>query len=213
MQSVVWELLLREGKAAEEGASMNTMEVARALYAACHVLSGRPEAQLLAANVQLRQGEADAALSEYEAALAAGSLTPRAAAVAERKRDEAAEIVSKGATTLFGTPRKRSESRSAPPDQGPVNSLLLREALAANQAEECMLARELFNALYVLSGKTEARLSAANMTLKLGDYDEALAEYDKLLATCELSKPAVDVVTRKRVEAAAAKKAAGKKKR
>ena len=66
-----------------------------------------------------------------------------------------------------------------------------------------MLARELFNALYVLSGKTEARLSAANMTLKLGNYDEALAEYDKLLATCELSKPSVDVVTRKRAEAAA----------
>ena len=59
-QSVVWELLLREGRAAELGGELRR---ARELFSACHALSGRPEARLLAASMRLKLGEAEAALA------------------------------------------------------------------------------------------------------------------------------------------------------
>ena len=59
-QSVVWELLLREGRAAELGGELRR---ARELFSACHALSARPEARLLAASMRLKLGEAEAALA------------------------------------------------------------------------------------------------------------------------------------------------------
>ena len=41
-------------------------------------------------------------------------------------------------------------------------------------------ARELFLHLYSLRGRAETRLSAANMTLRMGETAAALAEYETL---------------------------------
>ena len=67
-----------------------------------------------------------------------------------------------------------------------------------------------FTACYVLGGKPEARVSAVNMTLKLGEVDAALREYDRLLATGTLGAKAEAVVVRKREEAALQRGGAGR---
>ena len=63
----------------------------------------------------------------------------------------------------------------------------LQAANRANAAGQYANARELFFELYMLKGRIETRLSAANMTLKLGEVAAALAEYqyfdDELFGT------------------------------
>ena len=279
-QSVAWELLMREARAADE---RGAAAAARELYGACHVLSGRVEARVCAANMALKLGDVGAALEEYDemllrdgaervsvvdlsrGATGVGAGTVRLSAIArgvvQRKAEEAQRALSspaaarrtrarpssargsgagggtpgRGADWLPATPsgdgaRRNTEvglalerradggtalaSLSAQPGgHGQAAALLMREALGANEAREPGLARELFDACYVLSGRIEARISAANMALKLGEADEALAEYKRLLETGTLSAKAQAVVERKHDEAWAMELASRKKKK
>ena len=279
-QSVAWELLMREARAADE---RGAAAAARELYGACHVLSGRVEARVCAANMALKLGDVGAALEEYDemllrdgaervsvvdlsrGATGVGAGTVRLSAIArgvvQRKAEEAQRALSspaaarrtrarpssargsgagggtpgRGADWLPSTPsgggaRRNTEfglalerradggtalaSLSAQPGgHGQAAALLMREALGANEAREPGLARELFDACYVLSGRIEARISAANMALKLGEADEALAEYKRLLETGTLSAKAQAVVERKHDEAWAMELASRKKKK
>ena len=84
---------------------------------------------------------------------------------------------------------------------GAAPTLLMREAHAANEAGEPALACEFFSACYALTGRLEARVSAANMTLKLGEAHAALGEYNLLLSSGKLSEETKAIVVRKRDEA------------
>ena len=101
-QSVVWELLLREGRAAELGGELRR---ARELFSACHALSARPEARLLAASMRLKLGEAEAALAEYALCLSSANLGERTRAVVLRKREEAE-------AARLGVPGRRESSET-----------------------------------------------------------------------------------------------------
>ena len=80
--------------------------------------------------------------------------------------------------------------------------LIMREGQQQNAATDFASALVLFRACHRLSSKVEARISAANMLLKLGRVGEALAEYDAMLEGPEpLSAKADEIVRRKREEA------------
>ena len=71
-------------------------------------------------------------------------------------------------------------------------------ANAANEAGECKLAHDLFRRAHTLTSKVEFRISAANMSLKLGDTRHAVAEYTSILASSDgLSERALKMVSRK----------------
>ena len=78
----------------------------------------------------------------------------------------------------------------------------MREGQSQNAATDFASALVLCRACHRLSSKVEARISAANMLLKLGRVGEALAEYDAMLeGPAPLSAKADEIVRRKREEA------------
>ena len=80
--------------------------------------------------------------------------------------------------------------------------LIMREGQQQKRDYDRWSALVLFRACHRLSSKVEARISAANMLLKLGRVGEALAEYDAMLEAAEpLSAKADEIVRRKREEA------------
>ena len=99
-----------------------------------------------------------------------------------------------------------AEDESAAPPESVVWDLLLREAHASSLEARPRLARDMYTAAYVLSGRAECRALAAGMMLVAGAPAEALQEYELLLAMPEgaLSVRTTAVVHRKRGEAAAA---------
>ena len=58
---------------------------------------------------------------------------------------------------------------------------LMKEAHEANAKGDAQTARKKFEAAYEVGGRLEARISAANMTLKLGEIEESCREFTMLM--------------------------------
>ena len=200
---------------------------ARLLAASMHLKAGGAEAALaecdaVIATTCLAPRAAEVARRKRSQALAAlAALAPEPSARSPARSPARSSRVVAGSPLRTQpaphTPRGRSSTEvllrqrgllpvspaSPRPPGDVVSTLLMREAHAANEAGEPALAGELFNASYLLTGRLEARVSAANMTLKLGEAEAALAEYSQLLSEGALSEKTRKVVVRKAGEAEA----------
>lgn len=84
----------------------------------------------------------------------------------------------------------------------------MKEGHMANGRGDIMRALLCFREAYLLGGRMEARVSAANMSLKLGLLEEAFAEYDQMLiGPARLPEPVARIVRRKHREALATMRA------
>ncbi|KAL1525745.1 hypothetical protein AB1Y20_020589 [Prymnesium parvum] len=86
---------------------------------------------------------------------------------------------------------------------------LMKEGHMANARGDTVRAMQLFRHCYDVGGRVEARISAANMSFKLGDFGSALAEYEAMQDFMRnnpgvLSPRVAKVIKRKHLEAAAA---------
>jgi len=98
---------------------------------------------------------------------------PKGAAATVKGRDKA--DVGAGAVVNATVPeRPKRESQK-------LQEELMRAGHSAVRAKDYKTAKEKFSACYKEGGRVEARISAANMTFKLKDYDAAVDEYASLL--------------------------------
>jgi len=79
--------------------------------------------------------------------------------------------------------------------------LLIQRGHDANRRGEFVEARSNFRAAFELSSKAAAQISAANMTLKIGDVAAAIQEYTTILERQDLAETHREAVLRKVNEA------------
>ena len=78
---------------------------------------------------------------------------------------------------------------------------LMRAGHHANKAGDYVTARGHFTECYELGGRMEARISAVNMALKLGLYEEAAESYAQLMRQENLPPAVMSIIERKYAEA------------
>ena len=136
---------------------------AYALFDAAFQLLPVLSSQISAANMLLKLGHASRALQAYDE-IPVSQLSEKAAALVHRKRGEAQQAVAGG------------KDVADPPPSFSVDEVLMRGGQQANASGDTQLARD----AYLACGGALAKLSAANMLLKLGDAPGAIAEYSAL---------------------------------
>ena len=202
---------------------------AKVLYAASHTLEPTLARRVSMANMMLKSGEADQAQHEYNEILTSGEpLSEKIKTMVERKLGECiyldmsaapglslAEKLKAASKMRASSPGRPAVIAAAPPSNFGAAAEI---ALAAKQLYDAgqvsngegkaREARVLFVASHTLSGAMPARISAANMALKLGGPAalEAASEYEGILShagTEQLSSTAEEMVRRKLAEARA----------
>lgn len=113
----------------------------------------------------------------------------------------------------MGDSRERREGREERGDFGWLGSAsqvaLMKAGHLANARGETRRALQLFRECFDKGGRVEARISAANMSCKLGDYGGALKEYEAMQSFIRshpnvLSPRVAKVIQRKHLEASLA---------
>ena len=180
--------MMAAGKAANDRGDIAR---ARELFVECFELSGRVQAGISASNMALKLGDVAKACDEYAGLLERyGNMMPEelthhvksklASAKNMLLRDMPADP-SMGAAVrmqmLRGDTMRAITSGSSPESPEDRYREILSRAIKENSEGRFGKARELFFRLYELKGHYETRLSAANMTLKLGESHAALVEY------------------------------------
>ena len=197
-----YSLAMKDGRAANDAGDIAR---AREIFARCFEASGRYQAAVSAANMALKLGDPKTAYEEYTALLERyhEQMTDETLRLISRKMNEAVEAVERlraqgelssmlteeqvAAMRLQASARGHITRKYSPDKEERHYRATLQAANRANAAGQYANARELFFELYMLKGRIETRLSAANMTLKLGEVAAALAEYqyfdDELFGT------------------------------
>ena len=174
------------------------------LFAASQVLVPAHKTRASAANMLLKLGKTAEAAAEYEGLLVALD-AEKSTRLEEIVRRKLAEAIS-GGTTTVARPSTRLPSLPSPAMSAAAVQLI-NAGQVANAEERFKEARTLFIAAFELGGTMQARISACNMTLKLGGAAvvEAVAEYEAILQLAEyeaiLTSMAEALVRRKLREA------------
>ena len=165
------DLIMREGQSQNAATDFASALV---LFRACHRLSSKVEARISAANMLLKLGRVGEALAEYDAMLEGPQpLSAKADEIVRRKREEA-RVATEGATDRYPSIKY--------PLSAELKEALMRGAQAANASADFERARALFTLSAACFGRVEASISAANMSLKLGERARAASEYELILA-------------------------------
>ena len=138
----------------------------------------------------LKMGNAEIALNEYMALFSRFGRSKLPESIVHHvdlKMAKAAELLDQqrpelmqAAVALQAAARGMQSRRSTPKGDEKTYLAKLHSAVAANKSGNYIEARELFLDIYCLKGHMESRLSAANMTFKLGEVHAALAEYVRI---------------------------------
>lgn len=172
----------------QKSAELGGLQRAHACFAASDALQPSLAARLSAANMSLRLGKPREAIAVYEAILEPGVNRSEAEeAMATRKLQEAREKAvwpEAEAAAAEAAPATRRRARPSGAPSLPHARLAcdaMDAGLRANAESRPELARALFTASFELGGQMEAKISAVNMALKMGQVEHAIEEYDALL--------------------------------
>ena len=155
-----------------EGMTLNNLGYvakARQAFLDCYKASGYVNACVSAANMALKMGNAELAHDEYLALLTRSGSSFIDKELLEHINEKLAQA-RKGIVVAQKNKLLTEETYRTK----------LEQAMVANSLGQFYEARELFFDVFSLKGTIETRLSAANMTMKLGEVHAALAEYEKL---------------------------------
>lgn len=199
----------------QQGATMS----AAALFLLSATWGGTLTAHISAANMLFKLGEARRACAEYEVLLAhedkhPGSMSTTVRQLVERKRGEARAALAAGTTTASAPTTARTQQKWWRTCGGQkkladkVTKQFTSLGAGANDGGDYALARIAYAAAFALTGRGTLRISAANMTLKIGGEENlraAIEEYDCIVAEAgrDLSAAHAEMIRRKRAEAEA----------
>ena len=204
-------LLTEKASAATASSEFST---AHALYFSAHAISGVTSHGVSAANSLYKDGQANDAQLWYEAMLESDMLAPSVRQTVNRKLADIAKGTPAVGGRAIGSPQTTITVLGADASKSPSKGtkklleLLTTAGATANSSDDdAYTAWAHFAACYALGGGANARISMANMLLRLGRPAEARGEYEGMLTYMgggTLSPKNEELVRRKLDEAVAA---------